>query len=116
MHYVSNPNSIILAVTPANTDLATSDALQIAREVDPFGINIYNVLHGYIVILVYIIIYRYIRYIYCGLGKTIYKKKGTRTLGVVTKIDLMDHGCNALDILHGKGYNLFSMGGGCGFI
>eukprot|EP01083_Nonionella_stella_P135379 411834_1 len=27
---------------------------------------------------------------------------GERTLGVITKIDLMDHGCNALDILHGK--------------
>ena len=30
-------NAIILAVTPANADLATSDALQLAREVDPAG-------------------------------------------------------------------------------
>jgi hypothetical protein len=30
-------NAIILAVTPANADLATSDALRIAREVDPPG-------------------------------------------------------------------------------
>eukprot|EP01083_Nonionella_stella_P190921 706989_1 len=61
--FISNPNSMILAVTAANADLATSDALQIAKEVDPTG---------------------------------------ERTLGVITKIDLMDHGCNALDILHGK--------------
>ena len=37
LHYISNPNSVILAVTPANTDLATSDALQMAREVDQYG-------------------------------------------------------------------------------
>lgn len=30
-------NAIILAVTPANADLATSDALHLAREVDPTG-------------------------------------------------------------------------------
>ena len=30
-------NAIILAVTPANADLATSDALHLAREVDPSG-------------------------------------------------------------------------------
>ena len=30
-------NAIILAVTPANADLATSDALHLAREVDPAG-------------------------------------------------------------------------------
>ena len=30
-------NAIILAVTPANADLATSDALHMAREVDPAG-------------------------------------------------------------------------------
>lgn len=63
LHYISNPNSVILAVTPANTDLATSDALQMAREVDQYGL---------------------------------------RTLGVITKIDLMDHGCNAADMLQGK--------------
>ena len=37
LQYISNPNSIILAVTPANIDLATSEALKIAREVDPDG-------------------------------------------------------------------------------
>lgn len=34
---MSNPNSLILAVTPATTDLATSEALKLAREVDPEG-------------------------------------------------------------------------------
>jgi hypothetical protein len=46
-------NAIILAVTPANADLATSDALRIAREVDPTG---------------------------------------DRTIGVLTKVDIMDKG------------------------
>jgi len=31
------PNCIILAITPANQDLATSDAIKISREVDPTG-------------------------------------------------------------------------------
>lgn len=35
--YISNPNSIILAVTAANTDMATSEALKVAREVDTDG-------------------------------------------------------------------------------
>lgn len=35
--HISNPNSIILAVTAANTDMATSEALKVAREVDPDG-------------------------------------------------------------------------------
>jgi GTPase SAR1 family protein len=51
LSFVSNPNSIIIAVTAANTDIANSDALKLAREVDP---------------------------------------QGKRTLGVITKIDLMD--------------------------
>lgn len=33
--YIQNNNTIILAVTPATTDIASSDALMIAREVDP---------------------------------------------------------------------------------
>ena len=37
LQYISNPNSVILAVTAANTDMATSEALKIAREVDPDG-------------------------------------------------------------------------------
>lgn len=35
--YVRNPNSLILAISPANHDLANSDSLKIAREVDPDG-------------------------------------------------------------------------------
>lgn len=38
MAYISQEKCIILAVTPANADLATSDALQLAREADPTGI------------------------------------------------------------------------------
>jgi dynamin 1-like protein len=33
--YISNPNAIILAITPGNTDIANSDALKLAKEVDP---------------------------------------------------------------------------------
>eukprot|EP01112_Ceratiomyxa_fruticulosa_P010608 TRINITY_DN2816_c0_g2_i1.p1 TRINITY_DN2816_c0_g2~~TRINITY_DN2816_c0_g2_i1.p1 ORF type:complete len:672 (-),score=178.73 TRINITY_DN2816_c0_g2_i1:145-2160(-) len=67
MTYIKKPTAIILAVTPANTDLANSDALQLAREVDP---------------------------------------NGERTLGVITKIDLMDKGTDAMDVLTGKVINL----------
>jgi vacuolar protein sorting-associated protein 1 len=48
--FISKPACIILAVTAANTDLANSDGLKLAREVDP---------------------------------------EGTRTIGVLTKVDLM---------------------------
>ncbi|KAF8026984.1 hypothetical protein BT93_E0032 [Corymbia citriodora subsp. variegata] len=65
--YIEKPNSIILAISPANQDLATSDAIKISREVDP---------------------------------------KGERTFGVLTKIDLMDKGTDAADILEGKSYKL----------
>lgn len=43
LKYISNPNCIILAVTAANTDMATSEALKVSREVDLDGqhINIY---------------------------------------------------------------------------
>jgi dynamin 1-like protein len=51
LEIISRPNCIILAVTAANGDLANSDGLQIAREVDP---------------------------------------SGQRTIGVLTKLDLMD--------------------------
>ena len=36
--YITKPNCLILAVSPANQDLATSDALKMAKEVDPEGI------------------------------------------------------------------------------
>lgn len=61
--YVSNPNSIILAVSSANTDFSTSEALKLARDADP---------------------------------------DGRRTLAVVTKLDLMDHGTDAYDVLCGR--------------
>lgn len=35
--YIQNPNSIILAVSAANADIATSESLKIAKEVDPDG-------------------------------------------------------------------------------
>ena len=37
LKHISNPNCIILAVTAANTDMATSEALKVAREVDTDG-------------------------------------------------------------------------------
>ncbi|KAI9882346.1 MAG: vacuolar protein sorting-associated protein 1 [Watsoniomyces obsoletus] len=60
---ISKPNAIILAVTAANTDLANSDGLNLAREVDP---------------------------------------EGQRTIGVLTKVDLMDPGTDVVDILAGR--------------
>jgi len=33
LKYVSNPNSIILAVSAANADMATSESLKLARDV-----------------------------------------------------------------------------------
>ena len=63
MSYIERPNAVILAVSPANADLANSDALQLAREVDPAG---------------------------------------DRTVGVITKLDLMDSGTDAVDMLSGR--------------
>jgi dynamin 1-like protein len=65
--YIAKPNSIILAVSPANVDIVNSEALKLARYVDPMG---------------------------------------RRTVGILTKVDLMDHGTNALDILSGRVYPL----------
>jgi GTPase SAR1 family protein len=65
--YVKHENVIILAVSPANADLATSDALRLAREVDPTG---------------------------------------ERTIGVLTKIDIMDPGTNCRNVLEGHQYTL----------
>lgn len=65
--YIEKPNCIILAISPANQDLATSDAIKISREVDP---------------------------------------KGDRTFGVLTKIDLMDKGTDAVEILEGRAFKL----------
>ena len=35
--YVRQPNTVILAVSPANSDITNSDALKLAKEVDPTG-------------------------------------------------------------------------------
>ncbi len=35
--YVNDPKTIILCVVPANADISTSDALQIARQIDAKG-------------------------------------------------------------------------------
>jgi len=61
--YVRPSNTIMLAVSPANADIATSSALRLAKKLDP---------------------------------------EGERTLGVLTKLDLMDRGTDAMDMLEGK--------------
>ena len=60
LEYIQNPNAIILAVTGANTDLANSDAIKMAQQVDPLGL---------------------------------------RTVGVLTKVDLMDTETDCAEIL-----------------
>lgn len=37
IQYTGNPNSIILAVVTANTDMATSESLKMAKDVDTDG-------------------------------------------------------------------------------
>ena len=37
MSFIINPNSIILAVSSANADMATSESLKLAKDVDPDG-------------------------------------------------------------------------------
>ena len=44
LDYISNPNAIILAITPANIDLATSDSLKLAKEVDPYYTRTFGVI------------------------------------------------------------------------
>ena len=40
MEFITKDSCLILAVSPANSDLANSDALKIAKEVDPQGRHI----------------------------------------------------------------------------
>ncbi|KAJ8038664.1 Dynamin-1 [Holothuria leucospilota] len=61
--FITKENCLILAVSPANSDLANSDALKVAKEVDP---------------------------------------QGVRTIGVITKLDLMDAGTDARAILENR--------------
>jgi replication fork clamp-binding protein CrfC len=37
MHYISNPNAIILDINPADVDFSTSEAMEFTKEVDPEG-------------------------------------------------------------------------------
>ncbi|GAB5573660.1 dynamin-1-like protein isoform X3 [Prionailurus iriomotensis] len=80
LRFISNPNSIILAVTAANTDMATSEALKISREVDPDGR----------------------KHLDRHKAEEILRNKGRRTLAVITKLDLMDAGTDAMDVLMGR--------------
>ncbi|GMH24138.1 hypothetical protein Nepgr_025981 [Nepenthes gracilis] len=63
LSHIRPRSCLILAVTPANSDLANSDALQIAGNVDP---------------------------------------DGSRTIGVITKLDIMDRGTDARNLLLGN--------------
>ena len=49
--FLNRPNCLILAVTPANIDLANSDALKLAKEVDPKGIFLF-----FLVLLFYFVV------------------------------------------------------------
>lgn len=63
--YIENPRTIILAVVPANVDIATTEILDIAPKVD---------------------------------------QPGQRTLGILTKLDLVEDGAeqDVLDLMRGK--------------
>jgi GTP-binding protein EngB required for normal cell division len=65
--YCKDDRTIILAVIPANADMTTSEALQLAQQLDPQGI---------------------------------------RTIGVITKIDIMDKGTDARSMLLNKEISL----------
>ena len=47
MEFIASENCLVLAVSPANTDLANSDALKIAKEVDVKGDKISHELPRY---------------------------------------------------------------------
>lgn len=99
LHYISNPNSIILAVSPATSDLANSDALRVARDVDPYGRV--RTRHSTNALIVTGIrkwcqdftssrMRRKSLEAWLNVPLIIYSECiGLRTLGVVTKIDLM---------------------------
>ena len=63
VRFIREPSCIIMAVTAANTDLALSDAIQLAKEYDPTG---------------------------------------ERTIGVITKVDIMDRGTDASESFEGR--------------
>lgn len=65
LEYMENPRSVMLAVVPANVDVATQEILELANDVDP---------------------------------------NGDRTLGVLTKPDLVDEGTEpkVIDLVEGR--------------
>jgi len=67
LDFISNSNSIILAITPSNVDISNSDSLKIAREVDPYF---------------------------------------TRTLGVISKVDLVENYLEFVNIIKNNVYPL----------
>ena len=75
-NYMKDPRSVILAVIPANVDIATQEILEMAEEVDPHG---------------------------------------ERTLGVLTKPDLVDKGAEmaVVDLIDGRKHHL-ALGTCCG--
>jgi len=50
--FIKRENCLILAVTPANTDLANSDALKLAKEVDSQG-TVFSDCHKHHCLLIY---------------------------------------------------------------
>lgn len=83
------PNCIILAISPANQDLATSDAIKMSREVDPTGTRMH--LHSQTSVSKSFWMLSYELEIWIA-------TLGERTIGVLTKIDLMDKGTDAVDV------------------
>lgn len=83
------PNCIILAISPANQDIATSDAIKLAREVDPTG-DQWSSLCNYVTHIHW--------WYHFPLANSFELCIGERTFGVLTKLDLMDKGTNALDV------------------
>ena len=79
--YMKNPRSVILAVIPANVDIANQEILEMADECD---------------------------------------KQGERTLGVLTKPDLVDRGAEnrIVDLIEGKINSIYTLilGTGCGVL
>lgn len=57
MQFVTKDNCLVLAVSPANSDLANSDALKIAKEVDPQGqcaSHLHYILHNSYILYLWI--------------------------------------------------------------
>ncbi|KAJ1605846.1 putative dynamin-related protein [Cryptosporidium canis] len=67
LSYIRRPSCLILAITAANTDIANSDSLNIAREVDP---------------------------------------EGSRTIGVLSKLDTVEDYSTSLQVLSNQSYPL----------